>query len=236
MDGSEKHNGNEGKRLLPTRNQHREFHVSGRMVTMSQQQGHASGETSAPQRDGKLLGFPVTKNGRTPEKPHGLLKAPEILSLEELARRSIDGLDYHTLMDQLTDRGPDARLLLAYRDGKLVRQEIFEDPRICKDIHRGAVIHNLEQKPADVSGWRVHDFYIDSKGCLGEICSRCIRVCPENAIHLRGDGAGSFAEIDPKACKGCFICWVECTRKSADCILIDGKVFHSELRAQHFGE
>jgi Pyruvate/2-oxoacid:ferredoxin oxidoreductase delta subunit len=148
----------------------------------------------------------------------------------------VEGLDYASVMNELTDMGPDGRLLLYSRDGKLVRHELFEDPRICKDIPRGGVVHNMEQKPADVSGWRVHEFYIDAKGCLGEVCTRCARVCPENAIHLRGVGADSFCEIDPTACKGCFICWVECTRKAADCILIDGKVFVSEMRAAHFGE
>ncbi len=186
--------------------------------------------------DGKLLGFPVIHDMKNVEQYSGLMSAPEILTLVDLARREVEGLDYAAVMNQLTDLGPDGRLLLYLRDGKLVRYELFEDPRICKDIPRGAVVHNLEQQPADMSGWRVHEFYIDAKGCLGEICTRCARVCPENAIHLRGVGGDSFCEIDPTGCKGCFICWVECSRKAADCILVDGKVFISELRAAHFGQ
>lgn len=118
----------------------------------------------------------------------------------------------------------------------MIRHEVFEDPRICPDIHRGGVIENLAQKPKDVSGWRANEFFIDQKGCLGDECGRCAVMCPENAIHLRGEGKGSFQEIDPLACKGCFICWVECVRTAADCILVDGKTFDATMRAKHFGE
>lgn len=235
--------------VIPSINHQKEFLVSGRMVFPRDRNATGDSEgadapctqpPSPPRQtqgsDGKLLGFPVLRNAKEAEQYSGLLQAPEILTLVELARRKVEGLDYAALMNALTDLGTEGRLLLYCRDGKLVRCELFEDPRICKDIERGAVVHNLEQKPADVSGWRVHEFLIDQKGCLGQTCSRCIRVCPESAIHLRGAGAESFCEIDPTACKGCFICWVECTRKAADCILIDGKVFDSELRAAHFGE
>ena len=235
--------------VIPSINNHKEFLVSGRMVFPRDRNAAEDSEgTDAPSKqppnptrqtlgsDGKLLGFPVLRDAKEAEQYSGLLQAPEILMLVELARREVEGLDYAAVMNELTDLGPEGRLLLYYRDEKLVRYELFEDPRICKDIERGAVVHNLEQKPADVSGWRVHEFLIDQKGCLGETCTRCVRVCPESAIHLRGVGADSFCEIDPTACKGCFICWVECTRKAADCILIDGKVFDSELRAAHFGE
>jgi len=250
MSDLEKGNGKRQDWVVPSCNQHEEFVVSGRMVTIRPKNAHppsAVGEQAGgnPQpvlvqlpggKKKKLMGFPVTRTGRAPEKRTDLLQPPEVLILEELARRAIEGLDYNAVMDQLADLGPDGRVLLHYRGGKLARYEVFEDPRVCKDIERGGVVHNLEQKPADVSGWRVNEFYIDSKGCLGEVCTRCVRVCPENAIHLRGDGASSFCEIDPTACKGCFICWVECSRKAADCILVDGKVFNSELRARHFGE
>ncbi|MBI2817323.1 MAG: hypothetical protein HYX72_10315 [Acidobacteria bacterium] len=248
MDHGE-HNGN-GKQQswrIPTVNRHKDFAVSGHMVfprdktansecVVAPRKEPPSAAKRLVGKDGKLLGFPVFHDNRTVEEYEGLMPAPEILTLVEVARREIEGLDYAAVMNQLADLGPDGRLLLYKRDGKLLRYELFEDPRICKDIPRGAVIHNLEQKPADVSGWRVHEFVIDPKGCLGEVCTRCSRVCPENAIHLRGVGADSFCEIDPTACKGCFICWVECARKAADCILIDGKVFDSELRAAHFGE
>ena len=248
MDKTENSGGTHEGKVLPTCNQHEEFVVQGRLVTTRPKHAEPSSEVSperrhptppeaqVPSRHMKVMGFPVTKNRKAPQRRSDLLQAPEILTLDELARRAIEGVDYATVMDELTDLGPDARLLLYYLNGKLVRQEVFEDPRICKDIQRGGVIHNFEQKPADVSGWRVHEFYIDSKGCLGEICSRCLRVCPESAIHMRGEGATSFCEIDQSACKGCYICWVECARKAADCILVDGKVFDSELRAHHFGE
>jgi Pyruvate/2-oxoacid:ferredoxin oxidoreductase delta subunit len=61
-------------------------------------------------------------------------------------------------------------------------------------------------------------------------------MCPESAIHLTGKGKSSFYEIDPLACKGCFICWVECYRTAADCIMVDGKTFDPGMRAKHFGE
>jgi Pyruvate/2-oxoacid:ferredoxin oxidoreductase delta subunit len=134
------------------------------------------------------------------------------------------------------DIGPEARLFIYRPNGKLARHEVFADPRVCVDIHRGAVIENLTEKPKDVSGWRTHEFFIDTKGCLGDECGRCAIVCPESAIHLRGKGKGSFHEIDPLACKGCYICWVECVRTAADCILVDGKTFDPGMRAKHFGE
>jgi Pyruvate/2-oxoacid:ferredoxin oxidoreductase delta subunit len=249
MAESEEKDPTEQSWSIPSRSQHKEFAVSGRLVF-----GRDKNQTANPQcvvaprkklpngavntvgKDGRLLGFPALSGVKEAEQHPGMMPAPEVLTLVDLARREVEGLDYANVMNELTDLGPDGRLLLYSRDGKLLRHELFEDPRICKDIPRGAVVHNLEQKPADVSGWRVHEFYIDPKGCLGEVCSRCARVCPESAIHLRGVGADSFCEIDPTGCKGCFICWVECTRKSADCILIDGKVFDSDLRAAHFGE
>ena len=254
-------NGKQRTLTLPTPNQEEELLVSGRMVTMraksvSSAAAHASGPLKhsgpaskhgqhldevhthppLPSMEAKLLGFPITKSMGGPAKRTDLQQAPELLTLEEVARRSMEGLDHAEVLNRLTEMGPAGRLLLCYRNGKLVRHEIFEDPRVCKDIERGGVIYNLEQKPADMSGWRVHEFYIDSKGCLGELCFRCARVCPESAIHLRGQGASSFCEIDQAACKGCYICWVECTRKASDCILVDGKVFDSQLRARHFGE
>ena len=234
---------------LATCNEEKDFLVSGRLVFVRDKGAAQTPESLSPapvvatassrqhlDGDGKLLGFPVIPDPKVLERRSDLEQAPLVLSLEELARHSIEGLDYSAAMDQLADLGPEGRIVLYYRKGKLFRHEVFEDPRVCKDVERGAVVHNLEQKAQDVSGWRVHEFYIDSKGCLGEICTRCVRVCPESAIHLRGDGATSFCEIDPAACKGCFICWVECTRKAADCIMIDGKVFDSQLRAAHFGE
>lgn len=249
MEKTEPRNANGQTWTLPSVNRHKAFLVSGQLFTVSNKNGEtpsaedrasqeSSGVASADNLDqkGKLLGFPVTSNGKAPEKRSDLLHPPQLLTIDQLARSAVEGLDYASVMNQLADLGPDGRLLLYYQNGKLLRYEVFEDPRICKNIERGGVIHNLEQKPADMSGWRVHEFYIDSKGCLGEICSRCARVCPENAIHLRGEGASSFCEIDPTACKGCFICWVECSRKAADCILVDGKVYDSELRAAHFGE
>lgn len=249
MDETENGNRKQPSWVLPSCNPQKEFLVSDRLVFLRDKGEATPSETAPPVsphpgpssghppgKDHKLLGFPIFHDGKAIERHSDLLQAPEVLTLEELARRAIDGVDYAAVMNQLTDLGPEGRLLLDYRDGKLFRHELFEDPRICKDIERGAVVHNLEQKPADVSGWRVHEFNIDPKGCLGEICARCARVCPESAIHLRGVGADSFCEIDPTACKGCFICWVECTRKAADCIVIDGKVFDSELRAAHFGE
>ncbi len=247
MGQIEENNGKERSWNIPSCSRQKEFVVSGRIVSRRDKTTNAecivaprkespNGGKRLVGKDGKLLGFPVLYDTKTVEQYSGLLQAPEILTLVDLARREIEGLDYAAVMNDLTDLGPEGRLLLYFRDGKLIRFELFEDPRICKDIPRGAVVHNLEQKPADVSGWRVHEFYIDAKGCLGEVCTRCSRVCPENAIHLRGVGADSFCEIDPTACKGCFICWVECSRKAADCILVDGKVFDSELRAAHFGE
>src|SRR5581483_3655316 len=182
MHHSEDNHGNGTRQQswsIPSSNRHKEFVVSGRMVfprdKTSGEEFVIAPRKQAPSaareqvgKDGKLLGFPVFHDNRPVEQYEGLLPAPEILTLVELARREIEGLDYAAVMNQLSDLGPDGRLLLYQRDGKLLRYELFEDPRICKDIPRGAVVHNLEQKPADVSGWRVHEFVIDPKGCLGE--------------------------------------------------------------------
>src|SRR5207248_603790 len=102
-------------------------------------------------KDGKLLGFSVLQEALEPEHYSGLLQPPEILTLTDLARREVEGLDYAKVMNDLTDLGPEGRLLVQFRNGKLIRYELYEDPRICKDIPRGAVVHNLEQKAADVS-------------------------------------------------------------------------------------
>ena len=247
MTEDEKPRLNGRAQLLPTLNRHTDYWNSGQMVYLREKGSEAPSESemqsAAPDArnrprgpDFKLLGFPIVQDLRTFARKLDLEEPPLILSLPELARHAIEGLDYHAVMNELADLGPDGRVALFFRGGKLLRHQVFEEPRICEDIARGAVIHNLEVKRQDVSGWRTHEFSIDSKGCLGEVCARCLRVCPENAIHLLGDGAASFCEIDPTACKGCFICWVECSRKSADCIVVDGKVFDSELRSAHFGE
>lgn len=247
MGDKDRPNPNEEPWALLSSSQHKEFWVSGRLVVPCDKASTATpaapvsrdsqgSQRSVPHGDHKLLGFPVLRGPKASAKRPDLEEPPQILSLDELAGRAVEGLDYPAVMNALADRGPEGRVVLFWRHGTLLRWETFEDPRICKDVERGAVIHNFEQKPPDMSGWRTHEFSIDSKGCLGEVCARCVRVCPENAIHLRGEGASSFCEIDPTACKGCYICWVECVRKSADCILIDGKVFDSQLRAAHFGE
>jgi len=170
------------------------------------------------------------------EERQGFSSAPEILTIEEVARQPIEGVETARVLSAMADIGPDACLFLYRPQGKVIRYEVFEDPRICTDIQRGAIIENLAEKPKDVSGWRTHEFFIDPKGCLGDECGRCAIMCPENAIHLMGKGKGSFHEIDPLACKGCFICWVECVRTAADCILVDGKTFDPAMRAKHFGE
>jgi Pyruvate/2-oxoacid:ferredoxin oxidoreductase delta subunit len=176
------------------------------------------------------------KTGPGEEKKGKRLSPPEILTIEEVACQPIEGIDAKKTLSAMADIGPQARLFVYLAEGQPIRHEIFEDPRVCLDIHRGAVIENRKEKPKDVSGWRTHDFSIDVKGCLGDECGRCAIVCPENAIHLMGKGKGSFHEIDPLACKGCFICWVECVRTAADCILVDGKTFDPGMRAKHFGE
>ena len=241
-------NGNHRQPWKLTGGSHKkDFWVSGRLVYMRDKDAPPPDESAlqAPPQEHhkasrdpnhKLLGFPIVRDFHVLERRTDLEEPPRVLSLAELASQAIEGLDYPAVMNEMADLGPDSRIALFFRNGKLLRYQVFEEPRICEDLERGAVIHNLEQKPQDVSGWRTHEFAIDSKGCLGEVCARCLRVCPENAIHLRGDGSGSFCEIDPSACKGCFICWVECSRKSADCIVVDGKVFDSELRSAHFGE
>ncbi len=206
--------------ILLSPNRQMEYVVTGQIVEVRDRHGaNGSQQPHAPQ----------DANGKH-------LSPPEVLTIEELARTTIDGIDTKQALSEMADIGPEARLFVYRPEGKVVRHEVFEDPRICLDIHRGAVIENLKEKPKDVSGWRTHDFFIDLKGCLGDECGRCAIVCPEQAIHLMGTGKGSFHEIDPLACKGCFICWVECFRTAADCILVDGKTFDPEMRAKHFGE
>ncbi len=206
--------------ILPSLNQRKNFVVDGQLVEMRDRADLGAHRAQAPATTSKKA----------------LLSPPEFLTIEELARTPIDGIDTPRLLSDMADLGPQARLFVYRPEGKVVRYQIFEDPRICPEVNRGAVIENLQEKPKDVSGWRTHDFFIDVKGCLGDECGRCAVVCPENAIHLMGKGKGSFHEIDPLACKGCFICWVECVRSAADCILVDGKTFDPGMRAKHFGE
>lgn len=206
--------------LLSARSRHKEYLVSGRLVTI---------------RDPEA-GPETTRSDAANAGSKGHMVAPKTLTVAEVARESPGGIDTQKVLSEMADIGPQARLLLVRSGEKLMRAEVFEDPRICMDIQRGAVVENLTEKPADMSGWRTHEFFIDTKGCLGDECGRCAIVCPENAIHLMGRGPGSFHEIDPLACKGCFICWVECVRTAADCILVDGKTFDPTMRAKHFGE
>jgi Pyruvate/2-oxoacid:ferredoxin oxidoreductase delta subunit len=206
--------------VLKSVNRHKEFVVSGSLVSLRDRQGGPSPDSAAS----------------PPKTIDKVLTAGEILTIDEVARQPIDGLATEKILDAMANIGPEARLFLYRPEGRIVRFEVFRDPRVCEDIHRGAVIENLNEKPKDVSGWRTHEFFIDPKGCLGDECGRCAVVCPENAIHLMGSGQGSFHEIDPLACKGCFICWVECVRTAADCILVDGKTFEPALRAKHFGD
>lgn len=208
------------ERVLPSANLRKEFVVNGDLVEI---------------RDRVVGHTPEASEGAGFSRPT-LLSPPEFLTIDEVARTPINGVDTARVLSEMADVGPQARLFVYRPEGKVVRYEVFEDPRVCLDVNRGAVIENLKEKPKDVSGWRTHDFFIDVKGCLGDECGRCAIVCPENAIHLMGKGKGSFHEIDPLACKGCFICWVECVRTAADCILVDGKTFDPGMRAKHFGE
>jgi Pyruvate/2-oxoacid:ferredoxin oxidoreductase delta subunit len=207
------------ERILESPNRHKDFVVSGSLVSMRDRQN-----------------IPPAQAEATPRAEGRVLTAGEILTIEEVAAKSIDGLDTAKILSAMGDIGPEARLFIHRPNGKPARHEVFADPRVCVDIHRGAVVENLTEKPKDVSGWRTHEFFIDTKGCLGDECGRCAIVCPESAIHLRGKGKGSFHEIDPLACKGCYICWVECARAAADCILVDGKTFDPVMRAKHFGD
>ena len=205
-------------RVLPSANRHKEFFIEGKFVSVRDRAEPAAAAEKAP---------PAAAPAAA---------AVDILTIEEVARQPIDGVDTKAVLNSMSNIGAHARLFVQSREGKALRSEIFEDPRVCPDVNRGAVVENLKEKPKDVSGWRTHEFFIDTKGCLGDECGRCAIVCPENAIHLMGKGRGSFHEIDPLACKGCFICWVECYRTAADCILVDGKTFDPGMRAKHFGE
>ncbi|HXG51090.1 MAG TPA: hypothetical protein VNN77_06780 [candidate division Zixibacteria bacterium] len=208
------------KQVLLSASRYKEFVVDGQLVAMRDKRDRAPARAPAADEAARARRLPRA----------------EILTIEEVAAQPIEGLDTTALLKEMANVGPEARLLLYRVEGSVTRHEVFEDPRICHDLHRGAVIENLAEKPKDVSGWRTHEFSIDIKGCLGEECGRCAVMCPENAIHLVGKGKGSFHEIDPLACKGCFICWVECFRTAADCILVDGKTFDPAMRVKHFGE
>jgi len=192
-------------RVLPSANRHKEFFIEGKFVSVRDRAEPAAAAEKA---------LPAAR----PAPP-----AVDILTIDEVARQPIEGVDSKAVLNSMANIGTHARLFVQSRDGKALRSEIFEDPRVCPDINRGAVVENLKEKPKDMS-------------CLGDECGRCAIVCPENAIHLMGKGKGSFHEIDPLACKGCFICWVECYRTAADCILVDGKTFDPGMRAKHFGE
>jgi Pyruvate/2-oxoacid:ferredoxin oxidoreductase delta subunit len=210
----------EKQQALASRNSEKEFIITGQLVEM---RDRATGRAPQPR-----------EQAESPE--WRFLSPPEFFTIDEVARTPVDGVDTARVLNDMADMGPQARLLVYRPEGKVLRYQVFEDPRVCLELNRGAVIENLNEKPKDVSGWRTHDFFIDVKGCLGDECGRCAVVCPESAIHLMGKGKGSFHEIDPLACKGCFICWVECVRTAADCILVDGKTFDPGMRAKHFGE
>ncbi|MBI3062273.1 MAG: hypothetical protein HYY83_09905, partial [Deltaproteobacteria bacterium] len=156
----------EEQRTLVSPNRHKEFVVTGELVEIRDRQ-HA-GESE--------------KKGQPEDKTAKRSSPPEILTIEEVARQPVDGIDTAKALSAMADIGPEARLFVYRPEGQAVRYEIFEDPRICPEIHRGAVIENLKEKPKDVSGWRTHDFFIDLKGCLGDECGRCAIVCPESAI------------------------------------------------------
>jgi Pyruvate/2-oxoacid:ferredoxin oxidoreductase delta subunit len=210
----------EKQQALASRNSEKEFIITGQLVEM---RDRTTGRAPQPR-----------EQAESPE--WRFLSPPEFFTIDEVARTPVDGVDTARVLNDMADMGPQARLLVYRPEGKVLRYQVFEDPRVCLELNRGAVIENLNEKPKDVSGWRTHDFFIDVKGCLGDECGRCAVVCPESAIHLMGKGKGSFHEIDPLACKGCFICWVECVRTAADCILVDGKTFDPGMRAKHFGE
>ena len=208
------------QKFLSSSNRHKDFIVTGQLVEMRDRAGD----------------HPPMGANQAGGSTQTLLTPPEFLTIDEVARTPIEGVDTARVLSDMADLGPQARLFVYRPQGKVIRHQVFEDPRVCLDLSRGAVIENLKEQAKDVSGWRTHDFFIDIKGCLGDECGRCAVVCPESAIHLMGKGKGSFHEIDPLACKGCFICWVECVRTAADCILVDGKTFDPGMRAKHFGE
>ena len=78
-----------------------------------------------------------------PKAESKVLTAGEILTIEQVAAKSIDGLDMAKILSAMGDIGPEARLFVYRPNGKLARYEVFADPRVCVDIHRGAVIENL---------------------------------------------------------------------------------------------
>src|SRR3972149_9570994 len=142
------------EQILESPNKHKDFVVSGSLVSIRDRQNNpaAAQAEAAPKAEGKVL------------------TAGEILTIEEVAAKSIDGLDMAKILSAMGDIGPEARLFIHRPNGKLARHEVFADPRVCVDIHRGAVVENLTEKPKDVSGWGPPPLFIDTRGCLGDEC------------------------------------------------------------------
>src|SRR5574341_1152383 len=122
----------EKQRALVSPNRHREYVVTGRLVEIRDRQDQSS----------------KTEDGAQPSSivnpPSSRPCPPQILTIEEVARSPVDGIDTAKALSAMADIGPEARLFVTRAEGQAARYEIFEDPRVCPEIHRGAVIENLE--------------------------------------------------------------------------------------------
>ncbi|MBI1994111.1 MAG: hypothetical protein HYS67_06810, partial [Deltaproteobacteria bacterium] len=125
----------EEQRTLVSPNRHKEFVVTGDLVEIRDREDQPS----------------KTEDGAQPSSilnpPSSRLQLPQILTIEEVARSPVDGIDTAKALSAMADIGPEARLFVYRPEGQAVRCEIFEDPRVCPEIHRGAVIENLKEKP-----------------------------------------------------------------------------------------
>ena len=94
--------------ILESPNKHKDFVVSGSLVSIRDRPN----KPAAAQAEA------------TPRAKGRVLTAGEILTIEEVAAKSIDGLDTAKILNAMGDIGPEARLFIYRPNGKLARYKI----------------------------------------------------------------------------------------------------------------
>lgn len=96
--------GKHPRRALHSLNRHKEFPIEGQLVTTCDRK-------DKPAADKKGHETPARKR---------VLHPPEILTIEEVARTPVDGIDLPSVLSAMADIGPEARLFVYRPEGKLL--------------------------------------------------------------------------------------------------------------------